>query len=259
LSGRLPAFYADPALYDLLHAEGTDDEAWFLDLIARRHGNGGKSALEPACGTGRYLASLLKRGWRVFGYDLSRRMAAYAKKRLAKWGKRARVARGDMRRYRAPGRYDLAFNLLSTFRHLMTDREALAHLRLVAASLNPGGIFVLGLDLAAYGEDQPDEEVWVAGRGRRAARHVMVTEPPERATRRERIINLVSSPGRFLESSYDLRSYDAEEIGRLLERSPFSVAACYGCGGEEAVLGGPERALWLVLKRSSDTRREKPA
>ena len=47
----LPRFYDDPALYDLIHADGTGDEVWLLERLAARHGNGGKTAFEPACGT----------------------------------------------------------------------------------------------------------------------------------------------------------------------------------------------------------------
>ncbi|OGR94712.1 MAG: hypothetical protein A2V88_05555 [Elusimicrobia bacterium RBG_16_66_12] len=267
MSAGLPAFYRDPVLYDLIHAEGTGDEVWLLDLLAQRHGNGGKTALEPACGTGRYLAGLLRRGWTVTGYDLSSEMVKFARARLSHRGKRALVVRGDMTSFRPKGRYDLAFNLLSTFRHLLTDREALGHLRATAEALSPGGIFVLGLDLAVYGEDMPDEEVWTARSG---VKHVMMTIPATARGRRERIINFVERGGKVAESSYDLRSYDAAEMSALLARSPFRLEACYGYDGRPAELGGPERALWLVLKvrqppaselrRSSRarTRREKP-
>lgn len=242
---RTPAFYSDPALYEIVHADDTADEVWMLDRVAREHGGGGLSALEPACGTGRYLAGLRRHGWSVAGYDLSSKMVAYARRRLPG----ADVRRGDMVSFKPGRRYDLVFNLLSTFRHLMTDRDALAHLRVSAAALNPGGVFVLGLDLASYGEDVPDEETWTARRGGRTWRHVMMTLPPDRRRRRERIINFVTRPdGRVLESAYDLRSYDAGELEALLAKSPLTIAAVYDYGGRAARLGGPERALWLVLK-----------
>lgn len=242
---RLPKLYGDPALYDLIHAVGTDDEVWLLDLLAKKHGNGGKTALEPACGSGRYLAGLLRRGWRVTGYDLSAEMVRFARARLSRWGKKATVVRGEMASFRPQGRFDLAFNLLSTFRHLLTDREASRHLRATAEALNPGGVFVLGLDLAAYGEEQPEEEVWTARSG---VKHVMMTLPATARGRREKIINFVERGGEVVESAYDLRSYDAAELSALLVRSPLRVEACYGYDGRPAELGGPERALWLVLK-----------
>ena len=249
----LPKFYADPALYDALHAEGTDDEVWLLDRLARLHGNGGRTALEPACGTGRYLAGLLRRGWLAHGYDLSPKMVAYARRRLARYGARACVERGDMISFKPKRTYDFAFNLLSTFRHLQSERDALAHLRVTEAALNPGGLFILGLDLAVYGEDLPDEETWTARAGGRTLTHVMMTLPPTARRRRERVINFVTVPQktrtRVLESAYDLRSYSAGELANLILKTGFSLAACYGYDGKPASLCGEMKALWVVLKK----------
>ncbi len=259
----LPKFYADPALYDAIHADGSDDEAWLLDLLARRHGNGGKTALEPACGTGRLLAGLLRRGWVAHGYDLSPKMVAYARRRLTKYGSRARIDRGDMTSFKPKRTYDLAFNILSTFRHLLSEREALSHLRVTEAALNPGGLFILGLDLAAYGEDLPDEETWTARLNGRPLTHVMMTLPPEPRRRRERVMNFVTVPEkgrtRVLESSYDLRSYDSGELANLILKTGFSMAACYGYDGKPASLCGDERALWVVLKKPVSVPRRRGA
>ncbi len=253
---RLPSIYADPALYDLVHAEGTDDEVWLLAHLAEIHGCGVKTALEPACGTGRYLAGLLRRSWTVEGYDLAPGMLAFTRKRLAGWGKRVRLARGEMSTYRPRRRFGMIVNVLSTFRHLMTDREALAHLTLMAGALEPGGIFILGLDLSIYGQDQPDEEVYECRQGGRRAKHILMSIPAEPETRRELIINFVttekSKKVTVLESSYDLRSYSAAELAELIGRSPLKIAAVYGYDGRDAVLDGPERALWLVLKARAD-------
>lgn len=253
MRGSLPSIYADPALYDLVHAEGTDDEVWFMIHLAEIHGCGVKTALEPACGTGRYLAGLLRRSWTVEGYDLAPGMLAFTRKRLAGWGKRARLARGEMTTYRPKGKFGLIINVLSTFRHLMTERDALAHLKLMSGALEPGGIFILGLDLSIYGQDAPDEEVYECRQGGRRAMHVLMSIPPEPETRRERIINFVTTPkgktDAVLESSYDLRSYSAAELAALIDKSPLKIEAVYGYDGRPAALDGTERALWLVLKK----------
>ena len=251
----LPKLYDDPALYDLIHADGTGDEVWLLDSLADRHGNGGKRALEPACGTGRYLPGLIRHGWMVYGYDISPKMVEYAKKRLSKWGHKASIVRGDMISFKPKEKFDLAFNTLSTFRHLLSEREALAHLRLTYDALNPGGIYILGLDLALYGEDLPDEEVWTARRGGKTIKHVMMTLPPEPRKRRERIINFVTYPTprgeKVLESTYDLRSYDSGELANLILKTKFALPACYGYDGRPASLCGTDRALFLVLKKKA--------
>ena len=215
--------YSDPRRYERYHRDGIEDEVWLLELLHERHGNGGRRWLEPACGPGQYLRLLRKRGWTAAGYDLSPEMARHA-----------RVPVGDMRSYRARPKADAAFCLQSTFRHLMTDKDALAHLRSMAASLNPGGIYVLGLDLADYAAASDDEETWPG--------HVMISLAPVR--RRERIINFYDGE----KHEYDLRSYDHEQWGSLLRRSPFGVAAVYGPDGR------PSRArtgyLYFVLAAS---------
>ncbi len=258
----LTDFYGSPELYDLLHAQGTDDEVWLLDRIAKRHGIGGKTALEPACGTGRYMAGLLRRGWSVDGYDLSLKMVAFARNRLAKWGGKVHLERGEMSTYRPQRQYDLAFNLLSTFRHLPDDRSAVAHLRRTYEALNPGGIFILGLDLALYGQEQPDEEMWTMTREGRRYTHVMMSMPADKRLRRERILNFVTVPTsrgqKVRESFYDLRSYDAQELAALILKTPFSLAACYGYDGKPASLCGTERALWVVLKKPISAPRTRP-
>ncbi|MDD5656890.1 MAG: class I SAM-dependent methyltransferase [Elusimicrobia bacterium] len=247
---RAPALYADPALYDMLHRAGTRGEAARLERLSDRHGNGGRSAWEPACGTGRYLAALAARGWTAAGYDSSRAMLAFARRRLARFGGRVRVVAGRMTGLRAPRCADLVFSLISTFRHLMSDRRALAHLRLCAEALRPGGIFVLGLDLTVYGATPPDEDVWTIRQGGRTFRHIVMTLPPKRAGRRERVINFVTGPsGLILRSGYDLRAYDAQQLSDLIAASPLRVEAVYGLSGLPQGLAGPERALWVVLKR----------
>ena len=80
--------------------------------------------------------------------------------------------------------------------------------------------------------------------------------PAEPETRREKIINFVTTPkgktDSVLESSYGLRSYSAGELAELIGKSPLRIEAVYGYDGKDAVLDGPERALWLVLKARAD-------
>lgn len=220
-----PGFYDRPRLYDALHAEGTEDACRWLEELHARHGNGGKDWLEPACGTGRFLEALARRGWRAAGYDRSAPMLAFARRRLR--GLDARALRGDLESFRRPAAFDLAFCLDNSLRHLLTEAGARAHLRATAASLKPGGIYVVGLDLADYGAAEADEEAWTARAGRTAVRQVQLALPPDRRRRRERILQFVAAGRRLETFEYELRSYDAREWRSLLARSPFRVAAAY--------------------------------
>lgn len=214
---ELPSLYEQPLLYERVHRAGTAEEASLLADLMALHGNGGKRWLEPACGTGRLLAALARRGMTVGGFDLSEPALAYAKKRLARFGARARVWKGDMRSFRAPGKWDAAFNMIGTIRHLMSDRDLAAHLAAVWAALSPGGLYIVGLDLVEYQLVEDDEETWPD--------HVMISLAPDARRRRERIVNFVTRRGQVFESSYDLRSYSLEQWRAALRRSPFETAA----------------------------------
>lgn len=225
--GRETAFYDAAACYDLLHAADTEAELSAVLELHTRFGNGGRRVLEPACGTGRYLEALARRGFTALGYDTNRNVLAFARRRLRPWGAAAGAVRGDMRAFRRPGAFDLAFNTLGSIRHLLTQGDALRHLRAVARSLRPGGLYVVGLDLTDYSSAQDDEETWEASRDGVRVRHVMVSLAPRR-DRRETILNFVTvtekGRERVLESAYPLRSYDAGEWRALIAASPFRLA-----------------------------------
>ncbi|MBI5594569.1 MAG: class I SAM-dependent methyltransferase [Elusimicrobia bacterium] len=233
-------FYDEAAVYDLLHARDTEAELDAVLALHARFGNGGRRVLEPACGTGRYLAALAARGFAAAGYDLNPRALAFARRRLEGLG--VRLTKAGMTSFIEAGAYDLAFSTLSSFRHLLTQQDALRHLRLTARSLAPGGVYVIGLDLADYASAQDDEETWEAADKGMSVRHVALSLAPDARRRRERIINFVTvaegGRERLVESSYDLRSYDRGQWESLIAASALRILGSErALGGESFVLG----------------------
>ena len=254
------SLYDCPQWYDIVHQAGTAAEVTHLERINREFGTGGRDWLEPACGTGRFLSVLARRGYRVVGYDRSETMLDYARRRLAPPARLARVVEGDMATFVRPRFFDFAFNLINTFRHIHAAAQARAHLDCIARSLRPGGVYVLGIDLVDYDDPQAGEEVWTASRGSCKVRHIMFSIPPDRTTRRERIINhlIVDRPsGRECsQSHYDLRSYDLGQWLDLLDSSELECAASFDFAWQPIVITGFTRDVNLVLKhRCEPTRR----
>lgn len=241
--------YDRPDWFELVHWGGTAGEVRLLEIIHRLHGNGGKSWLEPACGSGRYLKIASRRGWKTAGYDANEKMLAYARKRLPDGD----LALDDLRTFRRRSAFDFAFCLQSTFRHLLTEADASAHLRGTAASLRPGGLYVVGLDLLDYASAHDDEEVFEAVRGKRRARLTMFVLPPDRRRRRERIISFTtleeSGQARTIQDEYELRSYDKAQFERLIKASPFRLEAVYDLLGAPRALSGLTRDALFVLKK----------
>lgn len=242
--------YLAPALYDAVNAAGTARETDALVRAARRYARSagpGSVWLEPACGTGRYLRCLWRRGRLVRGYDAQPAMLAYATARFDRLH-RGRGAPSDNRRRQTDlslvaatlttpaadlanlGPADVAFCPVNSLRHLMRDEDVLAHFAQVADLLAPGGVYLVGLDLH-HADRQPDEDVWLARRGRLQLTQVVQYLPPVGRARCEQVVvALMADRPTGVEHhsfAYTLRTYTDRQWTSLLDRSPLCrVAVC---------------------------------
>src|SRR5512145_1235962 len=152
---RVEGWYEHPEYYEAIFGGDSARELDFLEQVNARFGTGGTRWLEPACGSGRLLAEGARRGLRLTGYDVSEAMLEHARRRL-RGGPRRRVVlhRARMEAFCPPtlaGSFDLALNLVSTFRYLSSERAALSHLRRTRRLLKAGGLYVVGLHVTDYG------------------------------------------------------------------------------------------------------------
>lgn len=227
-------WYETPRLYDAVFDVDTRREADFLIACAARYGRArGTRVLEPACGSGRLVAELARRGYAVEGFDRSRAMLAYAKGRLDRRGLRARLFEGDLAHVELRPGFAFAHCLVSTFKYLLDERSARAHLELVARALAPGGIYVLGFHLTDYAEERVTRERHEVER--RGTRIVCTTSvfPADRRARLEpvetvlRVAHRDGSRSRS-RTEWQFRTYDARQARALLRSCPaFELAAIH--------------------------------
>ncbi len=226
-------WYDLPRLYDIVFDVGTAQEADFLEAAVARHGTPGKRrALEPACGSGRLVAELARRGWSVRGFDRNENMLAYARERVHRAGLRAQLVAGDMARFEVPQRFELAHCLVSTFKYLLDEDSARSHLECTAEALVPGGIYVLGLHLTTYGRLLEEREKWVETRDGVTVTSDMRVGRPDRATRlehvRTRLTEVEGRRTREYESTWDFRTYGPGQMQSLVKSVPaFELAALH--------------------------------
>jgi SAM-dependent methyltransferase len=231
---RQADWYEFPRFYDILLEPDSARDANFLEAVVERHGRPrARAVLEPACGSGRLLVELARRGWRVTGIDLSPTMVAFARERLAEEGLRGRVVAAPMQDFALSQRFDLAHCLINTFKHLLDERSAIAAVRCVARALRPGGLFVLGMHLSDYDWRSRQRERWVGRRGSTKVTCNLQSWPADRRARIERVRSrlVIEERGRTerLETSWDFRTYDRLELARLLRAVPeLELAATYG-------------------------------
>ena len=260
-------WYELPRYYDMIFGLDTAKEADFLEAAHARYATTrGHRALEPACGSGRLLFELAKRGWTVEGSDLSESMLAYARERLQAAELRAKLLRADMAALPDPGprrRFDLAYSLVSTFKYLNTEKAARAHLAGVARALKPGGIFVLGFHLTDYEETRMCRERWVAEEGNTRVVCNIQSWPPERKQRRERMrsrmtVEVAGKPQRT-ETQWWFRTYDVRQAQRLLASAPeLELVALHDFDfdlEQERELGQERLDALMILRRSAGSRR----
>lgn len=260
--------YGEPELYDILHSPDTAWEVRGLFKIARRFFGPDRTPasmrwLEPACGTGRYLRAAAMKGARVVGFDRSEAMIRYAKNRVRKAGitvgasRQAHLFVGDMVGFEAhikPASIDMAFNLINTIRHLPSDRAMLAHLAGITRVLRPGGVYVVGISLSAYGRETPDEDVWRGTRGRCEVTQIVNYEPAVNGRGSRKRIEMVYSHMMVRrpagESHYDdcygLRSYDTAQWRRITRAAGFGTVATIDEHGEDIQVREPGYALHVL-------------
>lgn len=223
---RPPAnLYDYPRYYDLVF--GSDWKAEF-EFLRRTFDTFGKQPVrrlfEPACGTGRLLFRLAQAGYDVSGLDLNPRAVAFCNKRLAQKGANESVFVGDMANFKLPRPVDAAFNMINSFRHLLSEPLATAHLQCVAAALKKGGLYVLGLHLTPTEGVPLEEESWSARRGNLGINTHLQTFDLDlrRRTERCRMTMNVYTPTRTFQIIDELvfRTYTREQFFRLLKSVP---------------------------------------
>jgi SAM-dependent methyltransferase len=232
---RRTDWYAHPEFYEAIFGADTVKEVDFLLALHARYGNGGRRWLEPACGAGRLVEECARRGLTIAGYDVSPQMLAHAATRLApRLRRRVRLAEGRMESF-APRalqrRVDFAFNLVATFRYLLTEKAARDHLACVRRMLAPGGLYALGFHLTDYARATPEKERWTGRAGRDRVVCRTAEGVPNRRTRRSSMTNRlrVRGPGRdwLIETDWKFRNYDARQFARLVERAGLKVRAIF--------------------------------
>ena len=160
MTERVPGHLYDfPEYYDLVFASENEEEFQFMQqCFAEYAGLSVKTIFEPACGTGRLLLELARAGFKVSGLDLNEKAIVYCNEQFKKHGFPETAFVGDMADFSLPEPVDAAFNFINSFRHLLTEAEAIKHLRLVAQHLKSGGLYLLGLHLIPEDYSLDEEE-----------------------------------------------------------------------------------------------------
>jgi len=231
-------WYDTPLYYDIIFDEDTTLEADFLEVMHGRHGDGARqnrSVLELACGSGRLMKELGARGWKTAGFDANATMLDFARNRMDTAGLNAVLWEDRMENFTVPRkqRFDLVHCLVSTFKYLLSERDALACLIRVADTLKPGGLFILGIHLSDYRFPKISHERWVVTRDGVEVVCNTRTWPAPSGSRLEAMRSRlkVTLPGGEVhrqETVWNVRSYSAHQLRRLVGKvASLDLVACH--------------------------------
>lgn len=217
--------YDFPTYYDLVFGSDWIAEFKFLSACFEKYVTGKVTRLfEPACGTGRLVYRFSQSGYDVSGLDLNPRAVAFCNQRLRKKGFAESVFVADMSNFVLKKKVDAAFNTINSFRHLLTEKQAVGHLRSVAAALRKGGIYVLGFHLTPTQGVTTDQEAWSARRGQLCVNTQMWTTSRDLKAREERCAMTfdIYTPLKHqkLEDEIVFRTYTAPQLKALLKKVP---------------------------------------
>ena len=126
-----------------------------VSFLADLAGDG--AALELGIGTGRIALPLSRRGVRVHGIDLSPDMVAQLQ--VKPGADNIGVTIGDFATTRVDGTFTLAYLVRNTIENLTTQEEQVECFGNVAAHLDPGGCFVIEVEIPALQRLPPGETV----------------------------------------------------------------------------------------------------
>ncbi|MFP6587371.1 MAG: class I SAM-dependent methyltransferase, partial [Pirellulaceae bacterium] len=123
---------------------------------------------------------------------------------------------------------DIAINTVSTFRHLLTEQAAVAHLRVMAESIRPAGLYIIGMHLLPPDADLEDEESWEAEDDSAKVMMRLTVVDGSRETRQETlrfdmtVEDLETQDGvpQEFSSEYPMRLYTATQIQELFSQVP---------------------------------------
>ncbi|EGF25651.1 class I SAM-dependent methyltransferase [Rhodopirellula baltica] len=230
------SIYDHPKYYDLVFGADIAAETQFIldcadSFLTRKP----KLFFEPACGTGRLMASLNRKGHATCGLDLNEKAVKFCNQRLERGGFKPtaivadmcdfspadfRSALGKAKTSKAEGPACVAFNTINSFRHVNSEAAARGHLSSMASMVRRGGIYLLGVHLTPTKVPPSETESWSARRGNLAINTHMWTINRDKKKRMERfgIRFDVHTPSRSfrINDELHLRSYTPAQMNRLI-------------------------------------------
>ena len=223
MTDTLPSIYDYPKYYDLVYGSDWKAEYNFLGKCIDRYPDVDvQHVFEPACGTGRILYRFGKADYAISGLDLNEKSIDFCNRRFKRHGLPETAFVADMCDFQLPTSCDAAFNMVNSFRHLGTEKQAVAHFNAMRDAMSVGGIYVLGLHLSPLKGETCDQESWSASRGHLTVNSSMWLVDRNLGKRYEdygmRFSVYTPTETKQMENVIRFRTYSAKQFTNLIDK-----------------------------------------
>jgi SAM-dependent methyltransferase len=203
--------------------ENTQNEVKFLTKVLDL--KRGKRLLDVACGYGRHLIPLTKKGVDVYGCDLSADMLSFAGKALKSSNYAVkRLVQCDMRMLPFNMTFDCACNMFNSFGYFDGEQDNYRVLVSIKNILKPGGLFLLDLVNRDYMLRTLLHKDWYE------KKEAVILEKKDFDSvnnRSEIDVTVIDKNGKR-NYHHSIRVYSFTEISMLLEAAGFRVLDVFG-------------------------------
>ncbi|MCC6094678.1 MAG: class I SAM-dependent methyltransferase [Eubacterium sp.] len=146
----MSAYESFASVYDMF-MDNIDYESWcrYLTGLLRKHGISDGLVCELGCGTGSMTELLAEAGYDMIGIDQSVEMLEVAQDKKYQSGHDILYLQQDMRAFELYGTVRAIVSVCDSMNYILTEEDLLKVFRLVNNYLDPGGLFVFDMNMAA--------------------------------------------------------------------------------------------------------------
>lgn len=204
-----------------------------------------ESILDLACGNGRYLECFARRGYQVYGLDLSHYLLRMC---LDSWGHAGEIFQGDMRRIPLASRaVGSVINMFTSFGYFSTDTDNLLVSKEVFRVLKPGGRFLFDfINAQKVASNLLQETERESGRYKIHEKR-KIDDIGKYLIKNVEVTNLQSGKTDRIEEQ--LRLYSKDELVIMFESVGFKIEIIYGGYQLEPFVDGVSERVIIVAKK----------
>jgi SAM-dependent methyltransferase len=201
------------------------------------------SAVDIACGTGRFLPEMARIAHQVYAVDRSAAMLALARRYAM--GLNIRFFQQDMRRLDIPDRCDLATCRFASINYLTTDRDLKKVFAGFRRTLRPSGLLLFDLIVKPETDEAPFRHSQHVIQGQTKSKWRYFVDPRKGLSETQIEWKTLGGPSHV--EIHRQRWHDEAEITQLLARSGFRVVDRFWMPR-----GGPDNWLQLIALPNAD-------